>query len=322
MSLVFTPLVTDSFTPDANPLNPAKWTQSSLAGVGPLQAVGGVCEAAALNVIAGSGEFRTDISFPNDQYVKITVPALASSNDFSLTIRGNLAETNEYFWEILNNGDGTAQWFLSLILAGVQSFLTIPASGPFALGDTYILAAVGTTLYGLRNNVVVWTVVDSSLSSGAVAISIDEVLVSTSEIQLSNFEAGLVSVSAAQNIPIPLPFTQRTTTAVALFACIHIALNAQKFTANATTLAALQLANTEMNLVYDSLIRQDIPNQQSTLVALISSAQSLIASLVGTLNGMTATGDAGIALAQLQSTAQHALSQVNNVVYDAGHVDE
>jgi hypothetical protein len=119
--------------------------------------------------------------------------------------------------------------------------------------------------------------------------------------------------------PIALPFSQRTTAAVAIFACIQIASPegvARTLTSDAAVIAALQLIYAQLNHVYLILIHQDIPNQHIVLVAAVALAVTIVASLNSTLAALTTSGDARIALTGIQSVVAGALSQINNVKLD------
>jgi hypothetical protein len=98
-SLVFTPLATDNFTPNANPLNPAKWTTftSSLFPYSALQAASGAAEVTTLQPNF-SGEYYSGVPTPADQYVSITLGAWVVGNGQELDIhfRGDALGDNEY----------------------------------------------------------------------------------------------------------------------------------------------------------------------------------------------------------------------------------
>ncbi len=119
--------------------------------------------------------------------------------------------------------------------------------------------------------------------------------------------------------PIVLPFSQRTTTAVAVFACIQIASPegvARTLTSDASVIAALQLVYAQLNHVYRILIHQDIVNQRVVLIAAVALAATIVSSLKSTLDAITASGDARIVLTGIQSIVAGALTQIDNVKFD------
>jgi hypothetical protein len=118
---------------------------------------------------------------------------------------------------------------------------------------------------------------------------------------------------------ILLPFTQRTTTAVAVFACILIAApaGAQQFAfGNDAMITTLKLEYEQLLVNYKILREQDIVNQRAVLVATVASAVLLVGNLNTTLSGMTASGDNGIRLAHMQTVVRGALKQVQDVHFD------
>lgn len=118
---------------------------------------------------------------------------------------------------------------------------------------------------------------------------------------------------------ISLPFTQRTTTAVAVFAAIQIAApaGAQQFVVgNAVPTAALQLEYSQLLVNYKILREQDIVNQRAVLVAAVADAVIIVGNLNTTLAGMTASGDDGVLLAHMQTVVRGALKQVQDVHFD------
>ena len=118
---------------------------------------------------------------------------------------------------------------------------------------------------------------------------------------------------------ITLPFTQRTTAAVAVFGCILIAApaGAQQFVVgNAVPTVALQLEYAQLLVNYKILREQDIVNQRAVLVAAVADAVIIVGKLNTTLAGMTASGDDGVLLAHMQMVVRAALRQVQDVHFD------
>jgi hypothetical protein len=117
---------------------------------------------------------------------------------------------------------------------------------------------------------------------------------------------------------IPIPFSTRTTSAAAVFACIFIASpqGAPKLTTYATYLGALQIEYSMLINIYPVLIHQDTANNQADLYAAIAKAVAIVQSLNTTLDAIVATGDAGIVLAGMQQVAAHALTNLLAVQSD------
>src|SRR5665213_4094460 len=85
MSLVFTQLASDNFTPDANPLNPSNWTTAT-DGYTNLQALSGFCVQTASG---GSADLYTGVVFPNDQYAQATLSLLTGTDNATIGVRSD-----------------------------------------------------------------------------------------------------------------------------------------------------------------------------------------------------------------------------------------
>jgi hypothetical protein len=109
-----------------------------------------------------------------------------------------------------------------------------------------------------------------------------------------------------------LPFSERTTSSVAVFACIFIASpqGAQSLSPSVPLLSALALEYAQLTNIYPTLIHQDVANQQVKLQAAITSAIAIVTSLVTTLLNMTATGDNLFVLEHYQIVATNALTNL------------
>ena len=116
----------------------------------------------------------------------------------------------------------------------------------------------------------------------------------------------------------PLPFSRRTTAAVSVFACIFVAspTGAQTLTSNVSTITALQLEYSQLINVYPLLIHQDTANNAADLDAAIAQAETVVASLHATIDGMMASGDAFYVLQGMQEVVAHALASLQAVQSD------
>lgn len=117
---------------------------------------------------------------------------------------------------------------------------------------------------------------------------------------------------------IRLPFSQRTTAAVCVFACIGIAApaGAQKLTSTPQTIAALQLEYAGLLHTYRRLRHQDTANNQADLDAAVNMAVQFVGQLNTTIDAMMASGDNGIVLSGLQVVVANALMNIKNVQTD------
>lgn len=134
---------------------------------------------------------------PNNQYasVKLVAPPGASS----------------WFWVKIRATDNGEPWFsqlgyrLYVTAAGAWDLYRDTAStNPILLsgsgltisaGDTYTIAAVGTSLYVFQNSTQLGTVVDATYASGAAQLG-GEAVSSGSALQSSNFVIGSAAVAA------------------------------------------------------------------------------------------------------------------------------
>jgi hypothetical protein len=118
---------------------------------------------------------------------------------------------------------------------------------------------------------------------------------------------------------IPLPFTQRTSCAVAVFACLGVAAPGtilRTLTSSVSETIALQLEYGQLFQIYNVLRRQDIVNQRAVLVAAVATALGIVTNLAATVDSMSASGDNASVLAGLQAVVSGALTQIQNVQFD------
>jgi hypothetical protein len=140
------------------------------------------------------------------------------------------------------------------------------------------------------------------------------IFVPTSQlVVLSNTNATGInfSLGSPPDILVPLPFSKRTSASVAVFACIGVAapapVGAAQFTTNAATIAALQLSYAQLVVEYQILRHQDTANNRADLYAAINNAVTTVSTLNTTLSTLSATGDAGVVLQQMQIVVANAL---------------
>ena len=198
MPLILTPIVTDNFTPDSNPLNPVNWV--TFPAFTALQALGGTCQATSLATTSGA---NNQAVLPNDQYCSVTLAAFlqGSGNDFGISVRGD-------------NTSGSDGYILTVIDNLVPGQVTISLNGgflpgvsvdlPFAIGDVFTIAAVGPKIYVLQNGLEVLQATDFVFNGGLAGAGIDVFTANLADVQMSNFVAGgAVSVGGASGFFSP-----------------------------------------------------------------------------------------------------------------------
>lgn len=176
MPLVLTPLATDNFAPNANPLNPTKWAQST-DGQGefePLQASSGTCIATSNNEI-DFGEFYIGIASPNNQYVQIKLVSYVADglSGFALWLRSTPDAQNQYGVAVLNLDATHASAEIDVLTGGVETPVATLSSFTYAAGDVFAFAVVGTTFYLVQNGTVILQGTDATYGSGLVGIDIN-----------------------------------------------------------------------------------------------------------------------------------------------------
>ena len=125
---------------------------------------------------------------------------------------------------------------------------------------------------------------------------------------------------------IPLPFSLRLTTAIAVFNCLFIASpqGAQTFAfGNGATIGSLQLSYAQLVALYQQLRQQDIPNQETVLDGLIASAITTVTTLQSTVDAITAaTPDGSVILQGMQSVVANALASLKAAQGDEATQDD
>jgi hypothetical protein len=190
-NVTFTPTATDSFTPNANPLNASFWT--TFSGLSNLQALSGKCIATS---DVACGEYYSGASFPANQFVMVTLSnwIVGNGQDLLLPIRSTTDFENNYVLDIGDNaGGGTAEIILTLLSGGGQgTILYDNESAIVAAGDTFIIAAVGTQISAYHNNTLLAAANDSTFSSGHLGVYLGPV-VGTTDVEVQSFMAGTVA---------------------------------------------------------------------------------------------------------------------------------
>lgn len=193
------PLATDNFNrANVNPIG-GNWT--SLGGiVGNAQIVSNSVQ----NSVAGtSGDsFWNANTFSNDQWATDAITSFSGSASFAgVILRGSSQNAYRVFMQVGSPGN----FIIAKIVANAASNLTNQAS-PDALvtGDTITGSVVGTQISFFKNRNLLWTLTDSSLSSGKAGFQIDGVS-STANAQIDNWSGG--NITAAP--PASILFLQR-----------------------------------------------------------------------------------------------------------------
>jgi hypothetical protein len=191
MSFIYTPLATDNFTPNANPLNPAHWT--AFTGDSNLKAQGGVCLVTTTGNFCG--EAYTGVSLPNDQYVQVTLSGwiVGDDQEANIYIRGALdLGVAGYGLALVDNSDGSS----TIVIFNNVNDDTLAESDVLSIrsGDVYLFAAIGNQLSVYQNGNLILSATDSSFTSGLTGLE-TESEVSTSDITFSNFITGSVTTA-------------------------------------------------------------------------------------------------------------------------------
>ncbi len=223
--------------------------------------------------------------------------------------------------------------YVVMELPGLPTLVSIavtPTSPSIAIGNTQQFTATGTYSDNSTQNLTstaTWASATTSVATIAAGGLATGVSAGTSNITAT---AGSV-VSPADTLTvtsspivqgkgfIPLPFSQRTTAAVAVFACLQIAAPGtilRTLAADVPTIIALQFSYAKLLDNYGILRRQDIVNQRVILVAAVAAAVDIISSLNATVSGMSANGDNAFVLAGIHSVVAGALTQVRDVQFD------
>ncbi|MFZ0738442.1 MAG: Ig domain-containing protein [Candidatus Acidiferrales bacterium] len=200
--LTLTELASDNFVrANVSPLT-SPWAIDEAGDPG-LQIVSDLCESATENSSYDVQLYDYAPGTPDDQYASATVANAASSNG-RLMLAVRLTDTGQA-WP----NDATPSYVLQVIFtAGTWQIFewgsrNLIASGTYhdgsTPGDTYAIAAVGSTIYALKNGVVLGTVTDTTNTSGITALSIVRAAAYT-DVQISLFAMGSATAMAVNPV--------------------------------------------------------------------------------------------------------------------------
>ena len=215
MALTLTPIWTDNFTPNANPLNPVNYsvvTNTHITAVA-LQALSGVCNATVADGLSQGQEQLIGASIPNDCYVTITnaggFGTLGSFQNFSAGVRVDTVFANfedGWYVQVIDEGDGVHVTLEAFVQYGNGTanfnFYQNTAYTP-TINDVYTLAVIGTKGYFFLNGIFKSGADAASVSprgSGATMLTIFAPTL-TSQTSFKTFIAG----SASGSIPLGPP---------------------------------------------------------------------------------------------------------------------
>jgi hypothetical protein len=198
MSLTLTPLQTDSFNrANVNPLT-APWALDEANDYG-FQIASEICEAGGSNNICE--QYFTYAGTPNDCYCTVILVTLAAASSFFyLKIRAT--DNGQPFFSQLGYRFHVAvggAWNLYVDTASSHTSILSGTGLTINSGDTFTIAAVGTTLYVFQNSTQLGSVVDSTYASGSVQLG-GEAVSSTSNLQFSSFVMGSAAVVTSYSI--------------------------------------------------------------------------------------------------------------------------
>lgn len=142
-----------------------------------------------------------------------------------------------------------------------------------------------------------------------------EALGSLAFFETSDVASATYTVVPGKPFPIPLPFSKRTTTSVALFRCITVASSqgAQMYASPAQK-GQLSDLYPQMLSTYKRLIRQDRRNQAAKLDVEITVALSQVMILNGIVQSIVPGSASGVAaiVAQMQEVTAQSVVQIQN----------
>jgi len=312
MALVYTEIARDPFQrPNENPLNPAKWSATFGPEGGPLAVNSDLCISPS--ILNGGGELWTGDAIPPNQYSECTIRDIIGETD--IAVRSNLDTNTATLYYLAVQGFDNF-WQLVVVVDGVYEPLREGTLTPVA-GDKMRIEAFGSTITAVYNGQVLATVEDSQVTSGSPGVYIYPENTPT-DTSISLYTAGVITEAVPGGAGIRLPFSKRMTAAAAVFACLAIASprGAQQLTTIPATIAALALSYAQLIKIYPALIHQDTANNLVDLYAAIGLAVIAVGALNTTLQAMSASGDAGVQLRQMQIVVANALSTLNNVQAD------
>ena len=160
--------------------------------------------------------------------------------------------------------------------------------------------------------------IDSELYTGPFVINPPltvEAVGSLAFFEQSDLASATYTAPPGKPSPVPLPFSKRTTTAVALFRCIGTASpqGAQQY-ASTVQVGQLSAVYSSMLATYKQLVRQDRRAQAVKLDALIATALSQVTALNAIVQAIVPGPASGVAstVAQMQEITAQAVVQITN----------
>jgi len=168
-ALQYTTLFIDNFhRPDEQPLDPTKWTVSTVPGDDDdLAVVNNVCVSVAP---AFDGvEAVTGIAVPADQFLVVTIGQFLYNGGSAINLfaRSTLDVQTAYYAALFNK-----QVELSVFVAGVETSLGTVALAAINPGDILRLEAFGSLISVLYNDVVLISVTDTTIASGLPVLEV------------------------------------------------------------------------------------------------------------------------------------------------------
>jgi hypothetical protein len=170
-SLNFNVLASDNFTrANANPIG-GNW--SPLVAGQTAQLLSNAVTSATAGTEGDS--YWNALSWPNDQWSQVTVGLNTSGSFVGVNVRMNTSGVKTTYRFIIEGATGSSGTYL--LHKAISGTFTTLATGTLTVnvGDTLTLAVVGTQLSCYWNGLLINTVVDSSISSGAAGFEVDAV---------------------------------------------------------------------------------------------------------------------------------------------------
>ncbi len=201
MSLNLVQLAADNFQrANENPLSDGGLWAAPTGGASGLQIVSELCQSAASSSSDYAGQYFNGAPLPEDQYASLTLATFENGSDASVAMYVRAAGSNQ--------GQPISGYSLVLAISaqdsGVGANFGVSGGGipfnstlvTFSEGDVWTLAAVGNTLYVIRNGTVVASQVDSeaAYASGDVFYNLQYFFGAQDSLQLSNAAIGFIPV--------------------------------------------------------------------------------------------------------------------------------
>lgn len=190
----FNQLFNETFSgPDANPIDPAKWT-TAVGGIAFQQLSHFLVNADA--TLACNANY-TGVAVPANQYVDVTIHNAANGSDCEIVLRANADQTEAYVFYVDSNGDGTADSALVSYVGGNPTELFDFGTISFVADDVFRFAILGTTLFGYRNGTLLGSVVNADHASGLPGLFMaDGPSAVVTALQIGRFAGGTVSATS------------------------------------------------------------------------------------------------------------------------------